>query len=177
MDQKPAVPVVILTILGLGAAMAAAYMWVDRSELARKNGELDSRIQELQKELETAKAAEESLRSEMTRQTEQATQQAQQAAMQAQQVAQLQKQIETVKNPPEDRPDCVDSDERYGPNAIYFRGSVHAGNAQMSDHCRLGQLVEFFCIENPPGSGRFLVDSKIQDCPKGSRCVEGECLR
>jgi hypothetical protein len=51
------------------------------------------------------------------------------------------------------------------------------GMGQSSDHCRLGQLVEFSCIENPVGSGRFLVDSKIMNCPAGSRCVEGECLR
>ena len=167
MDKKAMMPVIILAIVSLAAALAAGFMWIDRTELVRQKDELDSRVQELQKQLETAKASEQTLRAEM----------AQQAQQVAQQVAQAQKEIEAIRNPPEDKPTCFDSDAKYGAEAIYIRGSVRAGNAQMSDHCRLGQLVEFSCIENPVGSGRFLVDSKIMDCPRGSRCVEGECLR
>jgi len=174
MDKKVMMPVIILAIVSLAAALAAGFMWIDRTELVRQKDELDSRVQELQKQLETAKASEQTLRAEMAQQAQQAAQQAQQVA---QQVAQAQKEIEAIRNPPEDKPTCFDSDAKYGAEAIYIRGSVRAGNAQMSDHCRLGQLVEFSCIENPVGSGRFLVDSKIMDCPRGSRCVEGECLR
>src|SRR2546425_503452 len=170
MDKKAMMPVIILAIFSLAAALAAVFMWIDRTELVRQKDELDSRVQELQKQIETAKAAEQTLRVEMA-------QQAQQVTQQAQQVAQAQKEVEAIRNPPEDKPTCFDSDAKYGADAIYVRGSVRAGMGQVTDHCRLGQLVEFSCIENPVGSGRFLVDSKIMDCPRGSRCVDGECLR
>ena len=178
MDKKAMMPVIVLTIVSLAAALAAVFMWIDRTELVRQKDELDSRVQELQKQIDTGKAAEQALRAEMAQQqAQQVNQQAQQVAQQAQQVAQAQREVEATRNPPEDKPTCFDSDAKYGADAIYVRGSVRAGMGQVTDHCRLGQLVEFSCIENPLGSGRFLVDSKIMNCPAGSRCVDGECLR
>jgi len=177
MDRKTVTPITVLAVVCLGAALAAVFLWIDRVNLVRRNNDLDSRVQELQKELETVKAAEEALRAEMTQKVQQATQRAEQVAQQAQQAARLQQEIDAIRNPPEDKPSCIDSDAKYGADAIYIRGTVRAGMAQMTDHCRLGQLVEHTCIENPVGSGRFLVDSKIMNCPAGSRCVDGECLR
>jgi len=173
MDKKVMTPIIILAVGCLGAVLAAAFLWMDRAELMRKNSGLDSRVQELQREIEAVKAAEQSLRAEMT----QRAQQAEQVMQQAQQAARLQQEIDAIRHPPEDKPSCIDSDAKYGADAIYIRGSVRTGFGQASDHCRLGQLVEHTCIENPVGSGRFLVDSKIMNCPAGSRCVEGECLR
>jgi hypothetical protein len=170
MDNKTMTPLIILAVVCVGAVLAVVFLWMDRAELERRNSELDSRVQELQRELESVKATAESLRAEMT-------QKVQQASQQAQQTAKLQQEIDSIRNPPEDRPTCFDSDAKYGADSIYIRGSVRAGNAQLTDHCRLGQLVEHTCIENPVGSGRFLVDSRIMNCPAGSRCVDGECLR
>ncbi len=177
MDRKTVTPITVLAVVCLGAAVAAVFLWIDRVNLVRTNSDLDSRVQELQKEIETVKAAEQSQRAEMTQKVKQATQRAEQVARQAQQAAPLRQEIDAIRNPPEDKPSCIDSDAKYGADALYIRGSVRAGNVQVSDHCRLGQLVEFSCIENPVGSGRFLVDSKIMNCPAGSRCVDGECLR
>src|SRR5262245_38870524 len=164
MDSRNATPLVIVAVVCLGAVLAVVFLWKDRADLERRNGELDSRVQVLQRELESVKSTEQSLRAEMTRRDAQASQVAQQAAK-------LQQAIDAIRNPPEDRPSCIDSDAKYGADAIYIRGSVRAGMSQVTDHCRLGQLVEFFCIEHPVGSGRFLVDSRIMNCPAGSRCV------
>ncbi|HKB07558.1 MAG TPA: hypothetical protein VKF61_04675 [Candidatus Polarisedimenticolia bacterium] len=177
MDRKAVTPITVLAVVCLGAALSAVFLWIDRAKLVRTNGDLDSRVQELQKELESVKAAEQAMRAEMSQRVEQATQRTEQVAQQAQQAARLRQEVEAIRNPPEDRPTCIDSDAKYGADAIYIRGSVRAGNVQVSDHCRLGQLVEFSCIENPVRSGRFLVDSRIMNCPAGSRCVDGECLR
>jgi hypothetical protein len=163
MDSKNTTTIIILAVICIGVAVVAGFQWVGRAEADRRNAELDARVQEGQKQLEAARATEQSLRTE--------------SAQQAQQVTQLQKENQALKNPPIDMPTCVDSDAKYGTDAIYYRGSVRAGSATVTDHCRLGQLVEFSCIENPPGSGRFLSDATILSCPPGSRCVEGECLR
>ncbi len=58
-------PVIILATVCLGAVLAAVFLWMDRAELERRNAGLDSRVQELQKQLEMAKAAERSVRAEM----------------------------------------------------------------------------------------------------------------
>ena len=163
MDRRAMTLVITVAVICLGAALLAGFQWAERAELERQKAELDARVQEQQKQAEAAKATEQSLRAEMTQQS--------------QQVTQMKKEIESFRNPPEDKPTCVDSDAKYGTDAIYIRGHVQAGNATVTDHCRLGQLVEFSCIENPPGSGRFLSDATIMNCPQGSRCVEGECLR
>src|SRR5262245_33470997 len=120
MDRRSPTPLVILAVVCLGAMLAAVFLWMDRADLERRNSELDSRVQELQGELEAVKSTEQSLRAEMTRKDAQAGQQAQQAAK-------LQQQIDAIRNPPEDRPTCVDSDAKYGADAIYIRGSVRAG--------------------------------------------------
>jgi hypothetical protein len=96
---------------------------------------------------------------------------------QQQQPGRLRQELETGRNPGEETPICVDSDARHGFDSIYVRGTVRVGNTTVTDHCRLDRLVEFTCIENPPGSGRFLSEAKILSCPRGSRCVQGECLR
>lgn len=78
---------------------------------------------------------------------------------------------------------CLDSDAEFGDEDIFVRGFVDVksdldpGTARVTDHCRLDRLVEFVCIENPQGSGRFISDARLIDCPGGSRCVSGECLQ
>jgi acyl-coenzyme A synthetase/AMP-(fatty) acid ligase len=170
MDRKATTLVIMLAIAFAGAALAAVVEGLGREELKRQNAELDSRLQQMQQQLEAAKSSEQALRAEMDKKAEQ-------AAREAEQVTTLKESIDEIRNPPEDKPTCFDSDAKYGADANYIRGHVQVGNGMSADHCRLGQLVEFYCIENPPGSGRFLSDAKIMDCPKGSRCVSGECLR
>src|SRR3989441_7874568 len=119
-------PVIILSIFSLAASLAAVFMWIDRTELMRQKDDLDSRVQQLQKQIETTKAAEQTLRAEMAQQTQQVNQQ-------AQQVAQAQKEIEAIRNPPEDKPTCFDSDAKYGADAIYVRGSVRYFASERSE--------------------------------------------
>ena len=85
--------------------------------------------------------------------------------------------IEASRNGAEDRANCFDSDAKYGADAIYVPGSTRMGGGENFDHCRLGQLAEFSCVENPAGSGRFIPEGKLMDCPSGSSCEEGACVR
>jgi hypothetical protein len=170
MDSKPSVSVVILSVVCFVAAIAAVHLGISQAELRRKNAELDSRVTEMQKEAADASAREKALQDQMAQKTEELSQQTRSAT-------QLKSQLDTIMHPPQDNPGCIDSDADRGQDQIFFRGSVRSGNATVSDHCRLGQLVEFSCIESPPGSGRRLVDSTIADCPPPSRCVDGACVR
>ena len=78
---------------------------------------------------------------------------------------------------PEAEASCIDSDATHGADAIYVRGSIEVGGGTSFDHCRLGRLVEFSCVASPDGSGRLIRDGKIADCPSGSSCVDGACVR
>jgi hypothetical protein len=86
--------------------------------------------------------------------------------------------IEASRTGAADQPDCFDSDATYGDDGIYVRGSARTKEgAEIRDHCRLGQLVEFSCVENPAGSGRFIPEGKLIDCPSGSSCEDDACVR
>jgi hypothetical protein len=73
----------------------------------------------------------------------------------------LTKERDKVRNP---EPACIDSDAHRGAEDIFYRGTVKVGNGTVGDHCRLGQLVEFECIENPPNSGRLISRARFVDC-------------
>jgi TolA-binding protein len=154
-------------VIGVGIAAIAAQQWQERKELERQTAELSSRTHQLEQQVEEAQTAEQALRSETHQQETQ--------------IAQLRDENERLEPQPVDRPTCVDSDASQGRDAIYVRGTIEVrsdgGIGSKTDHCRLDQLVEFSCIENPPGSGFFIDDTQILDCPAGSRCVSGECLR
>jgi hypothetical protein len=100
-----------------------------------------------------------------------------QAAAIEQQVLIERAALEASRNREADQPDCFDSDATYGADAVYVPGSTRMGGGERFDHCRLGQLVEFSCIENPAGSGRFFPEAKLIDCPSGSSCETGACVR
>jgi len=165
--RKQHLNLIIILLIVVGISAFAAKQWQHRKELERQTAELESRTQQLAQQVEKSETAEQALRAETFQQETR--------------IAQLQEENERRKPQPVDRPTCVDSDAQHGRDAIYVRGSVEvtsgSGSATKTDHCRNDQLVEFSCLENPPGSGFFVEDYEIRDCPAGSRCVSGECLR
>jgi len=165
--RKQHLTLVIILVIGVGLSGFAAQQWLERKELERQTAELDSRTEQLEQQVKEAHTAEQSLRAETLQQETR--------------LAQLREENERLKPPPLDRPTCVDSDAKYGRDAIYVRGTIEVrsdgGVGSKTDHCRMDQLVEFSCLENPPGSGFFIDDVQILSCPAGSRCVSGECLR
>lgn len=170
MESKPSMSVVILSGACFIAALAIVHLGMSQAEMRSRNAELDKRVVELQQEAEAAKAREKALQDEVAQKAEELSQQTRSATA-------LKTQVDNIMHPPQDNPGCIDSDADRGRDAVFYRGSVRSGNAVVSDHCRLGQLVEFSCMESPPGSGRMLVDSSIADCPPPSRCVDGACVR
>ncbi len=62
---------------------------------------------------------------------------------------------------------CVDSDEGRDYSTI-GRVSI-VGQAQVGDHCRLGQVVEFYCSDASTAQGELV------DCPAGTSCSDGAC--
>jgi TolA-binding protein len=170
MGSNPPKSVVILGILCFVVALAAFHLGMSRAELRQRNAELDKRVTELQQAVDDAKTREKSLQDQLAQRSEDLNQQAKSAT-------DLKTQLNTILHPPQDNPGCIDSDADHGQDQIFYRGSVRTGNAVVSDRCQLGQLVEYSCIESPPGSGQRLVDYRIADCPPPSRCVEGACVR
>ena len=161
---------VVSVVIGVALAAFAAQQWTERKELERRAAELNSKAEQLEQQVAEQRATEQARRAE-------------EAAERETRLAKLHEaeQAPTPVAPLPDRPTCMDSDATHGRDAIYIRGSVAVRSggpsSQRSDHCRNGQLVEFSCVENPPGSGFFIEDYQIIDCPAGSRCVSGECLR
>jgi len=166
--------VTILLLVGLVVAGTAGGMVYVQSQRAKEER---VRAEGLERQIDAAGKAEMELRAEAVQQAKRIEEAQRQTAAAEQQVAKAKAQLEALRNPPEDKPSCFDSDAKYGADALYVRGSRRVGGSTSTDHCRLGQLVEFSCIENPVGSGRFIADATLLDCPSGSRCVEGECLR
>jgi hypothetical protein len=164
----------ILLVVGLVVAGTAGGMVYVEAKRAREER---TRAEALERQVDAAGKTEMALRLEAVQHAKRIEAAQSQAAEAEQRVAKAKAELAAIKNPPEDKPNCFDSDAKYGVDAIYFRGSVRVGGGTSYDHCRLGQLVEFSCIENPAGSGRFIPDATIADCPSGSRCVDGECLR
>ena len=163
--------ITIPCMVGLAVFAVAAYRSKPQAELMRQSSALDSHSAEPGRVEEVVEAA--------------ATGQASGNAT-ARQELQLMQQGERGQErttPPLPTHTCLDSDAEFGDEDIFVRGFVDvksnldAGTARVTDHCRLDQLVEFVCIENPQGSGRFINDARLVDCPGGSRCVSGECLQ
>jgi len=170
--DKNAVTIIILVgLVVAGTAGGMAYVDVKRARETRGHAE------GLERKLDVAGKAEMELRAEATRQTKRVEEARAQAAEAEQRVAKATTELAAVRNPPEDKPSCFDSDAKYGADAIYVRGGIQVGTGESFDHCRLGQLVEFSCIEKPAGSGRFIHEGQFIDCPSGSSCYEGACVR
>jgi hypothetical protein len=164
----------LLVVFCLGFAV---YKMTGGQEIEQQNSELDSRVrqteqgtpvaavrgEELQRPTAEIQTAEPALQRETTRSEPHVT-------------------MPREQDPPLPVRTCLDSDAEFGDDEIHVQGSVevsgpNTGTSRVTDHCRLDQLVEFSCIENPTGSGRFISDARIIDCPAGSRCVSGECLQ
>lgn len=147
MDKKSRTLVTVLAVVNSVALVAAVMLFMDRSPKGRESAPAGERKRTTRSDL----AAAGKRASEQERKT-------------------------AILHPGE-TPICSDSDADRGDDAIFVRGRVRTSEAEVTDHCRLAQLVEFSCIENPPGSGRFVPDAKLVDCPDGGSCDEGACLR
>lgn len=178
MDKHPRIVFILLIASICGTAGLAVYHWTARKDFQHRNAELDARVHDLQREREAAVAKNEALGQQLERAGATEQQLRDEADRQAKELAVFRQREEERRNPAPGKATCIDSDAKLKEDAIYVRGSVEVGGGGRSfDHCRLGQLVEFQCLENPAGSGRFISDAKMIDCPAGSRCVSGECLR
>jgi hypothetical protein len=171
MNRKLLSLFLLFAMVGLAVFAVAAYRSKQRAEVTPQSSALDSDSAEPGRVEEVAEAA-------TMGQTS-----GKETVRQEQQVTRQREQTQNRTSPPFSTRTCLDSDADFGDEDIFVRGFVDvksdldAGTARVTDHCRLGQLVEFVCIENPQGSGRFISDARLIDCPGGSRCVGGECLQ
>ena len=171
MNRKALSLFLLFAMVGLAVFAVAAYRSKPQAETKPQSEAVDSHSAEAGRVAEVAEAATvvQTSGTRTTRQEQQVTRQREQ------------RQLRTSPQLPTNT--CLDSDAEFGDEDIFVRGFVEvtsdldAGTARVTDHCRLGQLVEFVCIENPQGSGRFINEARLIDCPGGSRCVNGECLQ
>lgn len=70
---------------------------------------------------------------------------------------------------------CFDSDADSEGGGIHSQGHVDVGSARRSDHCRLGEVVEWTCVEDPPDSGHLKPKARLVACPHGASCIDGAC--
>jgi type II secretory pathway pseudopilin PulG len=159
--------VVLVVIAAVGAIGVLSFSNV---QARRKNAELVAQTEDLQKQVNAMGVAQKSLERQVEIEKERTAR--------ATDVADdYKKKNDALLHPPLDNPGCVDSDAKYGKDAIYYRGSVRSGGGEQFDNCRLGQLVEYSCIETPSGSGIMHATATIMDCPGGKACVDGTCVR
>ena len=176
MDQRSWIILALMTLFCLCTSGLAAQQWMARTDLKRVNSELHAQVQDLELK-QTAVASQMGLLNKQmkeVREREEATRI--QAALKVDDERRRRAQAERATKRSDGKPSCFDSDAELGEDSIFVRGYVQVGGGRVTDHCRLGQLVEHSCIENPTGSGRWIHDAKILTCPDKERCVSGECL-
>ena len=177
MSRQTVLTFIVFTVVSLCATMFATQQMMARRRLQTENTQLHATVDQQEQD---RLAAAEKLRA-LQQSADQAARESdalrQQLANQTQAMTRIQDQASVQDRDMMSRTNCRDSDAKLGADAIFVGGYIEVGNSRSYDKCRGNQLVEFVCIENPHGSGRWLPDAKMINCPAGSRCVSGECLR
>ena len=143
------------------------YHWTARRDFQNRNAERDARVRELEREHEAAATKNEALAQQLESAGATERELRAEAARQEQELAAFRKQEQERRNPTLGKPTCSDSDAKLGEGALYVRGYAEVGGGRVFDHCRLDQLVEFRCLENPGGERALHQRCEDDRLPRG----------